>query len=64
MKLFSQEKDLAASHSSTWSKHPPDVTKLNVDAATTSTSSWVVVVAQDGDGNLLSWWGKDISLCV
>jgi hypothetical protein len=63
MKLFSQVKDLTTNHSHVWYKPPPGVIKLNVDAATSSTASWLVVVAQNGDGNLLRWWAKDLSLC-
>ena len=37
--------------------------KLNVDATTKSSASWLVVLARDGDGNLLCGWAKDIPLC-
>ena len=60
--MFSQGKDLAAHHSQVWSKRPPGVIKLNVDAATTNTASWIAFVARDGDGKLLRWWAKDIYL--
>jgi hypothetical protein len=54
---------LATTHSYVWSKPPQGVIKLNVDAATTSTASWLAVVARNGEGKLLLWWAKGIPLC-
>ena len=46
-----------------WTKPPPSTVKLNVDAACSSNSSWLAVVARDDQGSILKGWTKVFRSC-
>jgi ribonuclease HI len=46
-----------------WTKPPSGTVKLNVDAACSSDSSWLAVVARDDQGSILKGWTKVFCSC-